>query len=189
MTVYFWKADERYGYFCQWYLCTMTDADGVTFSSAEQYMMYHKAKTFNDEPSMRAIIREREPRKQKRLGRQVEGFNEETWDKVKFDIVVEGNMLKFTQGTVKTKDVPEQLAGESRHGGGEVPLKDALLATEDALLVEASKFDRTWGIGFTEAIARTTSKERWGENLLGKALMEVRNRLRKQECEKRDAVR
>ncbi|KAK4212533.1 hypothetical protein QBC37DRAFT_483735 [Rhypophila decipiens] len=44
-------------------------------------------------------------------------------------------------------------------------------------LVEAASRDRIWGIGFTASNALKVEKEQWGQNLLGKALMEVRKRL------------
>ena len=45
---------------------------------------------------------------------------------------------------------------------------------------QASKFDKVWGIGFDAAAAVRTPKEKWGQNLLGKALMNVRERIRKE---------
>lgn len=56
-------------------------------------------------------------------------------------------------------------------------LRAQLLATGQRELVEASPFDRVWGVGFVEADAEK-NRGRWGENLLGVALMEVRRRLR-----------
>jgi len=47
-------------------------------------------------------------------------------------------------------------------------------------LVKASPFDKIWGIGFTEKGAEK-NRHKWGQNLLGKALMKVRDRLRDQE--------
>ena len=41
---------------------------------------------------------------------------------------------------------------------------------------QASPFDRIWGVGYTAADAED-NKDRWGHNLLGKALMRVRERL------------
>ena len=76
----------------------------------------------------------------------------------KFDIVVQGNMYKFT------------IAEDAEN------LKGWLLATGDRLLVEASPLDRVWGVGFTEKNAGA-NRHRWGQNLLGKALMVVRGRL------------
>ena len=45
--------------------------------------------------------------------------------------------------------------------------------------VQASPFDRIWGVGYDAANA-DANRENWGENLLGKALMNVRERLRDQ---------
>lgn len=58
-------------------------------------------------------------------------------------------------------------------------LKDRLLATGERELVEASRGDRVWGVGFNakDALSR---REEWGLNLLGKALMRVRKRIREQ---------
>ena len=74
------------------------------------------------------------------------------------DIVVEGNKAKFGQN-------PE--------------LKEYLLSTDDAILVEASPYDKIWGIGLDRDTAINGKVEDWkGENLLGCALMEVRDYLR-----------
>ena len=40
--------------------------------------------------------------------------------------------------------------------------------------------DRIWGIGFSAENAEK-NRHRWGLNLLGKALMEVRERIRREE--------
>ena len=56
-------------------------------------------------------------------------------------------------------------------------LKTQLLATGEKVLVEASPYDKIWGIGFNKSDA-LTSKAKWGQNLLGKVLMEVRNKLK-----------
>jgi ribA/ribD-fused uncharacterized protein len=82
----------------------------------------------------------------------------------KFDIVVQGNMYKFT------------IAEDAES------LRGWLLKTGDRKLVEASPFDRVWGVGFTEKNAGA-NRQRWGQNLLGKALMVVRTRLEEQRAE------
>jgi ribA/ribD-fused uncharacterized protein len=61
-------------------------------------------------------------------------------------------------------------------------LRGWLLKTGDRKLVEASPFDRVWGVGFTEKNAGA-NRQRWGQNLLGKALMVVRTRLEEQRAE------
>ena len=54
-----------------------------------------------------------------------------------------------------------------------------LLSTEDAILAEASPYDKIWGIGLDRETALKGSVDQWqGENLLGCALMEVRDWLR-----------
>jgi len=58
-------------------------------------------------------------------------------------------------------------------------LKKTLIDTGDLILVEASPYDRIWGIGFKENKAMS-ERERWGLNLLGEALMRVREEFKKQ---------
>ena len=95
------------------------------------------------------------PRDYKKLGRKVRNFDSQLWDAHKYDIVVKGNKAKFSQN-------PE--------------LKAFLLSTGDAILVEASPYDRIWGIGMNRELAQRLPVEQWnGENLLGCALMEVRD--------------
>lgn len=180
--LFFHKAEssEPGGYFCQWYEAKFT-AEGQTFNCCEQYMMWSKAKHFNDSATMTEIMKTKQPRKQKQLGRQVQNFNEQEWDKVKFNVVVQGNYYKFTQCVAQPSDV------NNRINGAERLLKEVLLETGIRELVEASPFDRVWGIGFSADAAAvqmrsvTGYRDRWGENLLGKALMEVRERLRSEE--------
>ena len=43
---------------------------GVEFSSVEQFMMYSKARLFNDDETAGKILSVFEPRQQKRLGRE-----------------------------------------------------------------------------------------------------------------------
>lgn len=62
-----------------------------------------------------------------------------------------------------------------------------LLATGERELVEASPMDRVWGVGFAEKNAGA-NRHRWGENLLGQALMVVRARLAKEEAQEKRAV-
>src|SRR5436305_287858 len=43
---------------------------GVEFTSVEQFMMYSKARLFDDDETARQILSASQPREQKRLGRQ-----------------------------------------------------------------------------------------------------------------------
>lgn len=179
--MFFFKPDENYGYFCQWYMCPITE-DGKTFNCCEQYMMYHKAATFGDDAIMAAILAEPRPTRQKGLGKEVKGFVAEDWDKVKYDIVLRSNMLKFGNGMAGNGD--NFVYGPSGKRDQEaVSLREVILATGERVLAEASRFDRVWGIGFTAAEAQKWPRQHWGDNLLGKVLMEVRNNLRAEEGE------
>lgn len=173
--IFFLKDDEQpYGFLCQWYRCRFTDPDsGLEFSCTEQWMMWNKAQLAGDEVAARAIMATTSPRKQKQLGRDVEGFAVEAWDKIKLDVVERGNYLKFTQGTnVTSMKMDEE--------GDPVSLKSLLLDTGERELVEASRFDRIWGIGFDAQQALAVPREKWGQNLLGVALMNVREKVRKE---------
>ena len=123
--------------------------------------MYHKAIVFDDQEIADKIALEPEPKEQKSLGRQVKGFDNKKWKAEREKIVEDGNWWKFTQ--------PK-----------EGDLSRTLLETGDRLLVEASPYDRVWGVGYDAANA-TANRDNWGENLLGRALMRVRDRLRAEE--------
>jgi len=140
----------------QWYAATFTKKE--EFVTAEHYMMYTKAILFDDWDSAKEILATKSPKEVQLLGRKVKDFNEEVWQKAAFDIVVEGNMHKFTQN---------------------LELADFLLATEDKILVEASPIDTIWGIGLCASDPKATNPKEWlGENKLGFALMEVRDTLK-----------
>lgn len=131
-----------------------------------KFRMYHKALVFDDQVTANAIALEPEPSKQKALGRKVKGFDDKKWNAKREKIVEDGNWWKFTQ---------------SKEGN----LRKMLLETGDRLLVEASPHDRIWGVGYGASNADENRGE-WGENLLGKALMRVRDRLRTEEDNTRD---
>ena len=160
--VFFWREggakleSVSNGCLSQWQKCTF-EVDGVTYKSAEQYMMAEKARIFGDEETRQLIMKEEEPSIIKDLGREVKNFNPEIWDQHKFDVVVKGNLAKF---------------------GQDEKLKKFLLNTGSAILVEASPYDRVWGIGMREDNKDAKDAEKWyGINLLGFALMVVRDKL------------
>ncbi len=97
------------------------------------------------------------PAEAKRLGRDARGFDPPAWRRHRFDIVARGNAATFGQDEV--------LAGYLR-------------STGDAVLVEASPDDRVWGVGRALDDPAAADPRRWdGENLLGFALMAVRDGL------------
>lgn len=186
--LFFYLPDAEHGELCQWFpsrfsvskaeiasliaysststsSTTATDgaassdeAEAMHFNCTEQFMMYCKAGRFHDTATQARIMATASPKEQKRLGKMTTGFYDASWDEVKSDVVVAGNMAKFGQN---------------------LKLKGKLLATGDRLLVEASGRDRVWGIGYATKHA-VHFREHWGENRLGKALMVVRERLRQE---------
>lgn len=142
--------------FSQWYECRFT-VDGTEYHTAEQYMMAQKAKLFGDKEVLQKIMQADNPGEYKKLGREIRHFDDNVWDKHKYDIVVSGNMAKFSQN-------PELLS--------------FLLKTGDRVLVEASPYDRIWGIGLPADAPDIENPFKWkGQNLLGFALMGVREKL------------
>lgn len=143
--------------FSQWFPAAFT-VDGDRYATAEHFMMAGKARLFRDEEILEEILASDDPGEAKALGRRVRGFDGELWDAHKFDIVVRGNVAKFGQ----------------RAGLG-----DYLLSTAEAVLVEAAPRDRVWGIGLGRNNPAALDPRTWrGQNLLGFALMEARDRLR-----------
>jgi ribA/ribD-fused uncharacterized protein len=160
-TVYFWNPDGNNGYMSQWEPSPFTH-EGITYATAEMWMMIQKAKLFKDDEIASQMAATTDPKIHKALGRKVRGYDGKIWDQQKLRIVEEGNWWKFTSG---------ERAEE---------LKVLLLATGEKELVEASPFDRIWGVGFGEKNA-DENRKRWGQNLLGIALMNVRKRIREEE--------
>jgi ribA/ribD-fused uncharacterized protein len=120
-------------------------------------MMAGKARLFRDEAMASRILETSSPGGAKSLGRAIRGYDEELWAESRYGIVVEGNIAKFAQH-------PELLA--------------YLAATAGRVLVEASPTDRVWGIGLAADDSRACRPSQWeGLNLLGFALMDVRERL------------
>ena len=101
--VFFWKEHEHpYGYLSQWYSASFTAPSAMpgesdkTFSTAEKYMMYHKAMLFGDKEIADQIMLATKPNQQQALGRKVKGFTDEKWQANRQKIVEEGNWYKFT---------------------------------------------------------------------------------------------
>lgn len=144
-------------------------------------MMYQKAVLFSDPDVGAEILATPDPRGVKALGRKVSNFSEDVWKAHREEIVRRGNLLKFTR-PVDPEDgwwMVRVDGGEGGEGGESASIRELLLRTGDREIVEASPMDRIWGIGFGAAKAESMRK-RWGLNLLGKALMAVREELRKE---------
>lgn len=131
--------------------------DGVRYATAEHWMMAGKARLFDDADALAKVLASDDPAAAKAAGRAVRGFDEARWRAHRFDLVVAGNLARFSQH-------PD--------------LRGFLLSTGDQVLVEASPVDAIWGIGLAAGDPRAHDPAQWpGLNLLGFALMAVRERL------------
>ena len=79
----------------QWWPCRF-NIDNQIYSSAEQFMMWSKARLFADAGTAEAIMASPDPAVAKRLGRSVRQFDSARWLATRFDIVVRGNKLRRT---------------------------------------------------------------------------------------------
>ena len=142
--------------FSQWYESAF-ELNGVMYKTAEHFMMAEKARLFNDVDIAEKILTVRTPGEAKKLGRKVLNFNDKLWKQKRFELVVKGNIAKF-----------------SYHHD----LKKFLLNTGNRVLVEASPVDKIWGIGMAQDNPEIEMPEKWqGLNLLGFALMKTREAL------------
>jgi len=153
------KSPERVDASClsQWFPAAFT-IDGIRYATAEHWMMASKARLFGDDASLTKILAAATPEVAKKLGRGVQNFDEARWSNARFELVVRGNEAKFGQHDL---------------------LRVFLLATGTQVLVEASPRDTIWGIGLGRDNPKARDPRTWrGQNLLGFALMAVREKLK-----------
>jgi len=151
---FFW---ETVSPFSQWKKSEMV-IDGVVYPTAESFQMAEKARQAKDHVMLAKILATNNPRDVKALGREIQGFVEEDWVKIREDVIYRGNLAKFQQNVEFCK---------------------ILLETGDREIIEAAPSDFVYGIGITATKARITPRDQWpGLNLLGIALMRVRSELR-----------
>lgn len=154
---------DNYVFFWGTYLSNFYPAkfivDGVQYNCSEQYFMKKKQEMFDPSNIALAnqILNEIDPKKIKKYGRQVKNFDNNVWDTCCYEIMKQGIYEKFKQNA---------------------DINRLLKLTGTKTLVEASPNDRIWGIGLNKANARNIHPSNWqGKNLLGKALMEVRDKI------------
>jgi ribA/ribD-fused uncharacterized protein len=151
---FFWGAEHP---FSQWYADAPFERGGLRFPTAENWMMWQKARLFGAPSDLCAAIVTATPRDAKRLGREVPGFSQAIWSVAARPIVAEGNYAKFTQNP---------------------SLLRKLIETAGTTLVEASPSHRIWGIGPAADDPRALRRATWrGTNWLGEVLTDVRDTL------------
>jgi ribA/ribD-fused uncharacterized protein len=120
-------------------------------------MMHGKALLFDDQEVAAQILAADHPRQHKALGRKVKRFDDAAWKREREAIVRAGNRAKFTQNA---------------------ELRELLFATQGTTLVEASPYDKIWGIGLAASDPRAQDPAQWkGQNLLGRILTALRDEL------------
>lgn len=156
--VFFWGEE-----FSNFYPCIINfsiNGENKIFHSSEQFFMWLKAKTFNDEKIANEILNTQNPAKAKRLGRKVNGFSEEIWAEKRKNAMKLALRHKFSDSNPKLKSF----------------ILDKRFNNKE--FVEASPFDIIWGIGIAENDDFADEKENWrGLNLLGVCLNEIREEL------------
>lgn len=178
---YFWKSQSI---FSQWHPSKFIYKD-ITFSSAEQFMMYSKAKMFGADDIAQKIIDYNEtPLIKKFLNGELsdtdicndKGILRE-WDGYQKAIKDQGREVKqYVEDVWKAKRVPI-VAVASREKYNQNPVyKAELLKCSETKMVEASPYDKIWGIGLSKEQALKMPEDKWpGENLLGKVLTDLCN--------------
>ncbi|CZT46369.1 uncharacterized protein RSE6_06786 [Rhynchosporium secalis] len=96
-----------------------------------------------------------DPSLQKKYGRAVADFTDFLWRQSCERVAFEGNWWKFAPDEAR---------------------RNFLLGTGERMICEAASMDRRWGIGYKENHA-LKYRGNWGENLLGKAIMQVRKKI------------
>lgn len=148
---FFWNG------FCSNWATSRFEYKGHSFKNSEQAFMWEKALYFKDDSIAEKVLKETDPRKSKALGRKVKDFDVEKWSEVSYKIMYGVVLEKFKQNE---------------------NLKKQLLDIKETLIVEASPYDKVWGIGLSEEVAQDLLPSQWkGTNWLGKVLMKVRNDL------------
>lgn len=188
--VFFWTKKD---FPSQWYPAQF-DVKGIVFPNAEAYMMFCKSIMFQynnisaseaievikkerveaglpelqvgfaREPSnllpdgsLSAILETDDPSVAKAQGRLVKGFDKKRWDNAIPAILKSGNRAKYTQNPKILKK---------------------FIAYAGLTFVEASPYDKLYGIGMKENHPDAETPSKWkGENKLGYVLTDLANEL------------
>lgn len=152
--IYFDMAVGAHRRFSQWYVRSM-NVDGATYNCAEQFYAWCIASKFGDFRSAAEIMDTyNDPERCSDLGKNVRGFNAQEWANCRSNVLYCASLSKFSN---------TELAG-------------VLISTNGHEIVYANSRDRALGVGFNEDTAHD-HRRIWGENLLGQALMRVREHI------------
>lgn len=155
--IFFFRPYGQYGFLSNFYKNIFIE-NNITFCCSEQYFMYHKCLLFDQYNTklLQQILDSNDPMEIKKLGRSIKHYDDQIWNKHRYNIMKNGLLLKFGQNK---------------------KLCQLLIKTTPKNLYEASPYDTIWGIGLSAENAISIPKHKYGSNLLGKCLMKVRTML------------
>lgn len=142
MSIQFYSVSEKFGEFSNFALFPIK-LNKKIWPTSEHYF---QAKKFHDKEYREKIRKSKSPMQAAKLGRDRKQKLRRDWESVKVSIMYEAIEAKFTQHE---------------------ELKDLLLSTGDAKLVEHTVNDSYWGDGGNGS----------GKNMLGQLLMKLRDEL------------
>ena len=128
---------------------------GVTYDNLESAYQHQKAERFGDSVSSSKILCARSPAEAKRIGSKIRNFNSATWNNDNEAIMLELLRIKFAPGTA---------------------LAQKLMSTARKSLAEAG-FSEKFAIGVPLHHKDLFDTTKWKKNLLGQALMKIRQEL------------
>ena len=156
LILFFGNKDPQYGLLSNFAQCPFISTAGPVYTSEQLFMMF-KAQHFGDKEAFEELKTVTEPKTAKAIGRRVKRFSDAEWDRVRYQYMCKALMEKFSCNSAA---------------------RAVLMSTNNALLAEASPFDTIWGIGYGKSNPLASTGPWRGQNLLGKALMVVREQLR-----------
>lgn len=126
------------------------------YNCVEQWIMAQKARAFGDFDSEKKIMESPHPKAQKEFGRKVTPYNDKQWALIRRAVAFDGLLCKFQQN----------------------PELKAKLISFQGTYVEASPYDKIWGIGMGVNEPGIEDPKNWkGANLLGETITDVRNEI------------
>lgn len=132
----------------------------ITYNCNEQFFMHQKALTFRDSKTASEILKEKDPVRQKQLGKNIKDFDFKTWSNIRNKVMKDGLTAKFQQNK---------------------KLANFLDKTGTQTLVECNPHDNYWGIGLSLYDPNAYKSTNWtqqNKNHLGTLLMDIRRELR-----------
>lgn len=147
------------GYLSIWYPSPF-ELDGIGYCCAGQYIIRTKALTFGDTAHAEEVMITDDPSEMQLIDRLMMNYDEHAWAGIRQVVAYRALKAKFAQNPL---------------------LRERLLATGDSIIAECDYADHVWGIGFHSTDQRVKKVAEWrGRNMLGFALMIVREELREQ---------